>query len=267
LLLVVDVSRLGHNIERLGNILRNTASSQIDDYQHRFSSMASLYDTVFKDLIIDRYDIQQACRTAHKFFGKGNANLVAIDGTEYSKPMFDMAIFYAGAYSCEGNITFSEEEQQEKEGKITVIYNDKFISQVSDISSCLPIYINEIPQIDHIFDSASVNNNPIGPLTDDVIINNSSIAHFIMIFAEIYLAYRFAASKKCNIIFLDGSLSSSYLGLISATSSSGKLWKTNCSLLGMEIDGLQLDINDLRIARHNIVNEILDLAITSHYVI
>jgi hypothetical protein len=163
--LVVDVSRLGHNIERLGNILKNTASSQIDDYQHRFSSMASLYDTVFKDLIIDRYDIQQACRTAHKFFGKGNANLVAIDGTEYSKPMFDMVIFYAGAYSCEGNITFSEEEEQdqekEKEGKITVRYNDKFISQVSDISSCLPIYINEIPQIDHTLDSVYVNNNPI----------------------------------------------------------------------------------------------------------
>jgi hypothetical protein len=174
--------------------------------------------------------------------------------------MFDMVIFYAGAYSCEGNITFSEEEeeqQEQEEGKITVRYNDKFISQVSDISSCLPIYINEIPQIDHTLDSASVNNNSIGPLTDDVIINNSSIAHFIMIFAEFYLAYRFAASKKCNIIFLDGSLSSSYLGLISATSSSGKLWKTNCSLLGMEVDGLQLDINDLRIARHNIVNEIV----------
>ena len=92
--MVVDVSRLGHNIERLGNILKNTASSQIDDYQHRFSSMASLYDTVFKDLIIDRYDIQQAYRTAHKFFGKGNVNFVAIDGTEYSKPMFDMVIFY-----------------------------------------------------------------------------------------------------------------------------------------------------------------------------
>jgi hypothetical protein len=85
--------------------------------------------------------------------------------------------------------------EEEEEGKITVVYNDKFISQVSDISSCLPIYINEIPQIDHTLDSASLNNNPIGPLTDDVIINNSSIAHFIMIFAEIYLAYRFASKN------------------------------------------------------------------------
>ena len=70
--------------------------------------MAALYDTLFKDLIIDKYDIQQASITARKFFGKDTVNFVAIDGTEYSKPMFDMVIFYAGAYSCEGNITVSQ---------------------------------------------------------------------------------------------------------------------------------------------------------------
>jgi hypothetical protein len=246
---LADGSRLGHNIERLGNILRNTASSQIDDYQRRFSSMAALYDTVFKDLILDKFDTQQACITAHKFFGKSNVNFVAIDGTEYSKPMFDMVIFYAGAYSCEGNITFPQEG-----GKIDILYNDKFIGHTRDISSCIPLYINEIPQVDHTLDS----NNQIGPLTDDAIINNSSLAHSLMTFAELYLAYKFAASKKCSIIFLDGSLSSTYLGLIGATSA-GKLWKTNCSLLGIDVDGIQLDINDLRIARNYIVNEVLDL--------
>ena len=34
-------------------------------------------------------------------------NFVVIDGTEYSKLMFDMIIFYAGAYSCEDTIDFS----------------------------------------------------------------------------------------------------------------------------------------------------------------
>lgn len=250
---MVDGSRLGHNIERLGNILRSTASSQIDDYQRIFSSMADLYDTVFKDLILDKFDTQQACITAHEFFGKSNVNFVAIDGTEYSKPMFDMVIFYAGACSCEGNITFPQEG-----GKIDVVYNDKFIDHTRDISSCMPLYINEIPQVDHIIDNTILNNTRIGPLTDDVIINNSSIAHSLMVFAEIYLAYRFAASKKCSIIFFDGSLSSTYLGLIGVTSA-GKLWKSNCSLLGIDVDGIQLDINDLRIARHNIINEVLDL--------
>jgi hypothetical protein len=243
-------SRLGHNIERLGNILRNSAFSQIEDYQHRFSSMATLYDTVFKDLIIDKFDKQQACRTVHEFFRENNVNFAAIDGTEYSKPMFDMVIFYAGAYSCEGNITFSKEEG----GKIDVVYNDKFIGHTRDISSCLPLYINEIPEVDHTLD----NDGRIGPLTDNIIMNNSSVAHSLMVFAEIYLAYSFAASKKCSIVFFDGSLSTTYLGLISTTSA-GKLWRANCSLLNTEVDGLQLDINDLRIARHNIVNEMLDL--------
>jgi hypothetical protein len=73
-----NVSKLGHNIDRLGSMLRNTASSQIKDYQHRFSSMAALYDTVFKDLIVDKYDIQQACITAHKFFGKDTINFVVV---------------------------------------------------------------------------------------------------------------------------------------------------------------------------------------------
>ena len=42
------------------------------------------------------------------------------------QPMFDMVIFYAGAYSCEGNITFSEEEQ-EKEGKSCYIMTNSSV--------------------------------------------------------------------------------------------------------------------------------------------
>jgi hypothetical protein len=56
------------------------------------------------DLIVEKCDSQEACQTARKFFGKDIAKLVAIDGTEYSRPLFDIIIFYAGAYSCEGEI-------------------------------------------------------------------------------------------------------------------------------------------------------------------
>ena len=45
--------------------------------------MAALYDIVFKDLIIDSYDVQQRCITAFKFFGKDNVNFVAIDGMPF----------------------------------------------------------------------------------------------------------------------------------------------------------------------------------------
>ena len=39
---------------------------------------------------------------ARKLFGKDKVNVVAIDGTEYSKQLFDMVVFFAGSYSCEG---------------------------------------------------------------------------------------------------------------------------------------------------------------------
>lgn len=57
--------------------------------------------------LVEKCDSREACQTARKFFGKDIAKLVAIDGTEYSRPLFDIIIFYAGAYSCEGEIDFS----------------------------------------------------------------------------------------------------------------------------------------------------------------
>ena len=53
-------------------------------------------------------------------------------------------------------ILHSQKKNNKKKEK-SLLYNDKFISQISDISSCLPIYIKEIPQIYHTLDSASVN--------------------------------------------------------------------------------------------------------------
>ena len=46
---------------------------------------------------------------------------------------------------------------------------------------------------------------------------------------------------------------------MSSTSSSGKLWQTNCAILNTEIDGVEIDINDLRIARQHIINQALNL--------
>jgi hypothetical protein len=97
------------------------------------------------------------------------------------------------------------------------------------------------------------------PLSDEAILNNSTIAHSIMTFAELYLAYKYAAGKRADIIFLDRNLSTTYLSLISSTSSSGKLWQTNCSILNTQIDGVGIDVNDLKIARQRIINQMLNL--------
>ena len=76
--MLTELSSLGSKIERLGNILRNTASDQIKDYQQRFSSMAGLYEQAFKELIIDNHNTIEACTTANRFFGKDNPNMVYI---------------------------------------------------------------------------------------------------------------------------------------------------------------------------------------------
>jgi hypothetical protein len=129
---------------KTGNILRNTALYQIKEYEDKFPKINRAYDELFKDLIIDKYSIDDAVKSVKKLFDKQVLNFVAIDGTEYSRPLFDMMIFYAGAYSCEGGIDFSEENN------LKIRYKNKFLEHSSDVSSCVPVYIDKIPEIIHL---------------------------------------------------------------------------------------------------------------------
>ncbi|MGE5660784.1 MAG: hypothetical protein ACM3X1_00900, partial [Ignavibacteriales bacterium] len=78
---------------------------RINDYEERFSKVSKWYDSLLKDILVDRYDTFEAYRAAKELFYKDKLNFVAIDGTEYSKQMFDMIVFFAGAYSSEGSNT------------------------------------------------------------------------------------------------------------------------------------------------------------------
>jgi hypothetical protein len=171
-----------------GDILRNTASTQIDDYQQRFSAVSEFYDLLFKDLIVDKCNKEAAYQTANRFFGKNTANFVAIDGTEYSKLMFDMIIFYAGAYSCEGTIDFNSSSSSSPNGNNSQVkFQHRFLDKGKDISSCVPIYVNKIPEIDQtFFDLSKGQVNIMKSLTNELILNNSNIANFLMTFAEFY---------------------------------------------------------------------------------
>jgi hypothetical protein len=142
-------SRIKNRKDR--DILKETASSQIEEYQQRLSRVVGFYDSLFKDLIVDNCNSEDACNTAKKFFDKDKdtVNFVAIDGTEYSKSLFDMIIFFAGAYSCEGTINFSNGKAEQ--GNIEVKYQNRFMDQGKDISSCVPVYIDKVPDIDQTF--------------------------------------------------------------------------------------------------------------------
>jgi hypothetical protein len=100
--------------------------------------------------------------------------------------MFDMIIFYAGAYSCECTIDFSSSPN---ENNSQVTFQHRFLDKGKDISSCVPIYVNKIPEIDQtFFDLSKGQVNVMKPLTNEIVLNNSNIANFLMTFAEFYLA-------------------------------------------------------------------------------
>jgi hypothetical protein len=172
-------------IDRAGDILRRTTFSRINDYKERFSRISNWYDSFLVNLMVDNFDTFEAHKTAKMLFRNSKANFVAIDGTEYSTQLFDMIVFYAGEYSCEGSLDFSD-------NGIRASYKERFMDQGKDVSSCVPIYVNKIPEIDQSFkDIKEGGVNVMKPLSEETIFDNTNIANALMTFSEFYLAYLF----------------------------------------------------------------------------
>ncbi len=251
------MSSLSDAIKRTSEVLKLGASTQVLDYEQRFSSLKTLYDDLLSDFVRMQFDCEKAHETAKEFFGTSTVRFAGVDGTMYSRPLFDLVIFFGGAYASTGTITFLEKERPQ------VKYDMKTIRQAAGISSVVPIYVNEIPEVDHAFFESEESGeiNPNKPLTDQSIINNATIANWIMTFAEYYLAYKLITdpSQKIRIMLLDRSLSIERASLIYDTAKR-ELWKTRSSLIGYRIgDEEPFDINDFTIARQCVCNEALGL--------
>src|SRR3990170_7682330 len=101
-------SGLSNTVKRTCDTLRQGATQQITDYEHRFSTLKNIYDELLADLIRTGYDPEEAWKTAREFFGSSSVRFAGVDGTMYSHPLFDMVIFFGGAYAATGTVTFSE---------------------------------------------------------------------------------------------------------------------------------------------------------------
>jgi hypothetical protein len=252
----MGLSPLSDAVKRTSDVLMQGASKQVSDYEQRFSSLKNLYDGLLSNLVRMDFDFKEAWETAKEFFGSSSVRFAGIDGTMYSRPLFDMIIFFGGAYASTGTVTFYEKE------KPLVKYDEKTVQQGTGISSVVPVYVNEVPDIDQTFfevnqpDEISLGK----PLVDEAIISNATIANWIMTFAEYYLAYKLATSQEQNvrIILLDRSLSVERASLLYDTSKR-ELWEAKSSILGYRIDDAPIDVNDLTIARQYIVNHALGL--------
>ncbi|MDH5482915.1 MAG: hypothetical protein OEY22_08565 [Candidatus Bathyarchaeota archaeon] len=250
------MSSTNYAIKRISEALRIGASRQVLDYEQRFSTLANLYTDLLSNLVKMDFDPKEAWKTAKEFFGDPCVRFAGIDGTMYSRPLFDLVIFFGGAYASTGTITFSEKDE------LRVEYDERTVQQGAGISSVVPVYVNEIPDIDQTFFEIKQPGeiSLVRPLTDEAIISNATIANWIMTFAEYYLAYKLAADQKQNfhVIFLDRSLSIERASLLYDTSRR-MLWETKSSIIGYKIDGEPIDANDLTIARQYVCNQDLSL--------
>ena len=235
--------------------MQNGALEQVESYSARFEAVEGLYERLFKNLVRSDFDPASAFETARKFFGTDMVSFAAVDGTEYSRPLFDLVVFLGGSYASTGTIRFHPEHGP------TVSYDEQFLTTGRGLSSCVPIYVNEVPEIDQSFlqPGESRELSIERPLTDEAIVDNSTIPMWIMTFSEFYLAYKLASEEAGpRIIFLDRSLATSIASLIYDTSKR-KLWKSNGALYGLDIEGVPIDINDLAYGRAHIDNPSLDL--------
>jgi hypothetical protein len=252
----VSLPKLSDAVKRTCDTLRQGATRQVTDYEQRFSAIKNIYDELLINLIKTGYNRKEASETAIEFFNSDTVRFAGIDGTMYSRPLFDLVVFFGGAYASTGTITFNENASPQVE------YDVKTIRQGMGISSVVPMYINEVPDVDQTFFSQEQPGElvPNKPLTDEGVTNNAIIANSIMTFSEYYLAYKLAADPNRNIrvILLDRSLSTERASLLYDTGKTG-LWKAKSSILGCEVDGEVIDVNDLTIARQHIYNQRLGL--------
>lgn len=247
---------LSHTIKRTSNLLKSGASDQITEYENRLQPLQALYDRLLSNLIVSSFSYEEAYETARKFWGSTQVRFAGIDGTMYSRPLFDLVIFFGGAYASTGTITFKPNS------KPALQYDAKTLQQGAGISSVIPVFISEVPEIDQTFfsqeqpDEIALNK----PLQDSTIINNATIANWIMTFAEYYLAYKLATdpNQDIRIILLDRSLSSERASLLYDTSKRD-LWKAKSNLIGYKIDNTPIDANDFALGRHYIRNPALDV--------
>jgi hypothetical protein len=251
------MSSLSETIRRTSDALRLGAAVQVSDYEQRLSSLKNLNADLLSNFIRMRFDRQDVYQTVKEFFGTSTMRFAGIDGTMYSRPLFDLVIFFGGAYASTGTITFEQQDPP------TVAYDMKTIQQSAGISTVVPIYVNEIPEMDQAFYEGEKpgDMNPNRPLTDQSIIDNATVANWIMTFSEYYLAYKLACDEKqqIRVLLLDRSLSIERASLIYDTAKRD-LWKARCSLIGYKFGKEEpLDMNDLTIARQFVCNEALGL--------
>jgi hypothetical protein len=250
----MTATSVNNSMKRACDNLRQGASKQVTDYEQRFSILKNAYDDLLADLIRQGYNLKEAWETAKEFFGSETIRFAGVDGTMYSNPLFDMVIFFGGAYAATGSVALSEFAEPRVE------YDAKTFGQNIGLSNVVPVYINEIPDVDTSFSAQEQpsEQSPSKPAIDEEIANNSLMANAIMTFSEYYLAYKLAVDQNIRILLMDRSLSAERASLLYETRKTD-FWDAKSALVGYKSHDWTVDRNDLAIARQHVCNKALGL--------
>jgi hypothetical protein len=244
---------LSRQFRKAGETLQKTVSHQVTDYSRRFEPLSNLHSQLLVNLIRTDFNREGAESTAKGLLGSSRITFTAIDGTEYTNSMFDLVAFFGGSYAANGTIDLSQDPPK-------IEYSKNLMKEGMGISSCIPMYVNQIVEVEQAYLELGEEGELTAemPLTDETVVNNSTIANWIMTFSEFYLAYKLATSEEPpNMILMDRSLLTMVSSLIYDTRKR-RIWNAS-ALIGMEIDGQTIDENDILYNRHRIVNKQLGL--------
>ncbi|MHA1850254.1 MAG: hypothetical protein ACTSW8_03220, partial [Candidatus Thorarchaeota archaeon] len=229
-----DSSFIGRRLKQTGSLLLGGAQKQVQDYRGKFESLKGVYDEFLSKLLTSYDSAKFDVEFVDKFFGKRVLKFAGLDGTVLKQDVFDLLIFFAGAYPAFGSIKI------EDNGNSTITYDEKYLEHGVGVSSVLPVYISEVPQIDQTLltrDEEGEVDHSVS-YTDSWVVDNSAMADFMMGLSEFYLGYQLVSSEDHIDILLHDRVFSSEIASFYAETSDFRLNLDHESgLIGYKIDG------------------------------
>ncbi|TFG12106.1 hypothetical protein EU537_10485 [Candidatus Thorarchaeota archaeon] len=229
-----DGSPIGKRLKRTGKMLLDGAENQVNDYRRRFDSLSGAFDDLLCDFMKPYPQEKLDTDFVDEFFGNNRLTFRGIDGTVCKHSVFDLLIFFAGAYSSGGCIDV------ESDGAFEIVYDENHLESGIGISSVLPVYISEVPDIDKKVAPRDEEGDvdPAISYSDAWIIDNSAVADYMMGFAEFYLGYKVVSTENpVDILFLDRILSSEVSSFYAETSPSRVRLNKESAIIGNSFDG------------------------------
>ena len=239
-------SPLSLSVKRLGQILRDGAEGQVGESEGRLGAASETYWPLIQRLMITDFIPDRARITSQRIFSSDTVKFAAIDGSLDQTLLGGLAVFWAGSYACTGSVTYNPDDPP------TVRYDTGFVQKGEGLASCVPIYVDSIPEVDPQAQLSQTGSQLTmsRPETQQDTVDNSTIANWLMLFSELYLSYKLARSGDYRIILLDRSLSGTLSSLMYDTSRRA-LWKRQCSICTLEIENQPLDECELAYGRYH----------------